>query len=105
MIEPTEIGPDASIVAENTTGEDSYRGKIPAINKKTWWPNALVVNRQLERAAECTEMDFSDIRAIIAQTWALPIYMPLHVINFAKDVMNARPDRTSIHCLLLLSND
>ena len=74
-------------------------GKISAINKKTWWPSALVVGRQLETAAERTEI------AIIAQTWALPIYMPLHVINFAKDVMNARPDRTSIHCLLLLSND
>lgn len=52
-----------------------------------------------------TEIDFSDIRAVIAQTWALPIYIPLHVINFAKDVMNARPDRNSIHCPLLSSND
>jgi hypothetical protein len=55
--------------------------------------------------ADRTEIDLPDIRAIITQIWALSVYMPLHVINFAKEMMNARPDRTSIHCLLFSGND
>jgi hypothetical protein len=81
---------------------------VPRIYKKTWRPDALVVDLPLELGAKLRalgEIDMANIRAIIAQTWVIQVLMPELVLNFAKKAMDARPGCLFIYCLLLAGTD
>jgi hypothetical protein len=81
---------------------------VPRMGKKSWRPDALVVDLPFEQGTKLQalrEIDLANIRAIIAQIWIITVLMPEHVLDFAKKVMDARPGCLFINCLVLASTE